>query len=344
MEDPSREEMYRELEDPSREEIYREFFEQALYGCVISRMDGKFVLVNQAFADILGLTIEETLKLTYKNVTPIEYTEPDRKEIEELVRTGQCGPFEKTYIRKDESLVRIRLTLKLVEIGMREYIWSIVEEIPERRPSVLYQAAPMSLALYRALFQHAPVALAVCERDGRFVEVNQAYAELIGRTVDETLALKKGYWDITPQNPEAKAGEIAALEAIHGKGHYGPLYKEYLKKEGNREIPIEVTVQGVLLAFLNTSYIWSACYPGHIGRTPHRHPASQSHAELSVDETPPQDPTEPPSEKSVVDFPADVLWTPWRHAAEFIKVTEQEKVSRVPIDEPPPGTDDGKPA
>jgi acetylserotonin N-methyltransferase len=117
------------------------FFEQSPIGFVISDMDGKFMLVNQAYADIHGRTVEETLQLNYKEFTPKAYYDEDECQIAALKKNGHVGPFEKEYIRRDGSLVRIWLSLHLVKIENRPYIWSIVEQIAgqdlfQKRPSL----------------------------------------------------------------------------------------------------------------------------------------------------------------------------------------------------------------
>lgn len=110
-------------------QLYYTFFEQSPIGFVISDMDGKFILVNQAYADIHGRTVEETLRLNYKDFTPRFYQDEDAEQIAALKQNGHFGPFEKEYVRKDGSLVRVWLSLHLVKIASQEYIWSIVEQI-----------------------------------------------------------------------------------------------------------------------------------------------------------------------------------------------------------------------
>ena len=51
-------------------EMYFSFFEDAPVGFVISRLDGQLVLVNKAYADILGRSVEETLHMTTRTSHP----------------------------------------------------------------------------------------------------------------------------------------------------------------------------------------------------------------------------------------------------------------------------------
>ena len=42
---------------------------------------------------------------------------------------------------------------------------------------------------HRILFEHSPIGVALCRMNGELVEVNPAFAKIIGRTVEETLRL-----------------------------------------------------------------------------------------------------------------------------------------------------------
>lgn len=94
-------------------------------------MDGTLIDVNEAYAKIIGRTVEETLKLTYWDITPEQYREEELKQLESLRKTGRYGPYEKHYIHKDGHLVPVRLQGILVKIEGEDFIWSSVEDITE---------------------------------------------------------------------------------------------------------------------------------------------------------------------------------------------------------------------
>lgn len=105
---------------------------------------------------------------------------------------------------------------------------------------------------YRTLFEEAPIGLALCRLDdGKLVDVNKAYADILGRTVAETLGLS--YWQITPRKYERQEAE--QLEAIKTEGRYGPYEKDYLHRENNRMVPVRLS--GVVVEIDGVKYIWS---------------------------------------------------------------------------------------
>lgn len=103
----------------------------------------------------------------------------------------------------------------------------------------------------RNLFDQSPIGLALCRMDGTMVDVNLAYAKIIGRTVQECLKLT--YWDITPQKYAAQ--EEMQLESLRTTGRYGPYEKEYIHKGGHT---VPVRLQGLILEKDGKQFIWSS--------------------------------------------------------------------------------------
>src|SRR5262249_17918233 len=62
-------------------EMCSAFFEQAETGFAISDMDGRLLLVNEAYARILDRTVADTLRLNYKDITPRNYAKEDAEQI-----------------------------------------------------------------------------------------------------------------------------------------------------------------------------------------------------------------------------------------------------------------------
>jgi PAS domain S-box-containing protein len=116
-------------------ELYSAFFEQSKVGLVIAKWDGEFLLVNQAFAKILGQEVPEVRGMNYKHITPKWYAEDDVEQINELETKGFSGPFRKEYIRKNErgedELVSVRVTLKKILIKGEKCIWASVESVDD---------------------------------------------------------------------------------------------------------------------------------------------------------------------------------------------------------------------
>lgn len=100
------------------------------------------------------------------------------------------------------------------------------------------------------LIESLPLGLALCRMDGSLVEINQAYADIIGRNIDEVLPLS--YWDITPEKYSKQESE--QLELLKSTGQYGPYTKEYIHKNGQL-VPVQLI--GRLIQRGDENFIWS---------------------------------------------------------------------------------------
>jgi PAS domain S-box-containing protein len=207
-------------------------------------MNGDFIKVNQAFADLMGRQIKDLIGMSYQSFTPKKLESEDREQIDEFQKSGQIGPFEKEYIHVNDHLVPIRMIVKKIRIGNRNYKWIVAENY--------------STETYRVLFQKTTVGLALCQWDGTFVSVNETYANITGWTVDELLGRIPGrhrmtYWQITPKELHDQQ-EKEQLRNLEATGRYGPYSKNYLRKDGTQ---VPVTLTGVRLKIDDKDYIWS---------------------------------------------------------------------------------------
>jgi len=110
-------------------------FENTVIGLALCRMNGDLVDVNAAYAELLGMSIEQVLTLSYWEITPEKYASREKIQLESLEKTGRYGPYEKDYIHADGHLVPVRLSGQIVDIDGEKYIWSSVEDITERKQS-----------------------------------------------------------------------------------------------------------------------------------------------------------------------------------------------------------------
>jgi two-component system, cell cycle sensor histidine kinase and response regulator CckA len=139
------------------------------------------------------------------------------------------------------------------ETSLRRAHTSALEANAELERRVAQRTAELQQALtnQRVLFQTSPTALALCEMDGKLIEVNPAFLRIIGYSEAEARDLN--YWDITPRAFAEQ--ETAQLEQLRKTGRYGPYIKEYRHKDGHR-VPVRLT--GLLIERGSQQYIWSS--------------------------------------------------------------------------------------
>lgn len=153
------------------EQYHRTLFNQSPIGLALAKMDGKLIDVNPTFANIIGMTVEEVLNLSYWDITPEKYGLQEQQLLQDLFTTGKYGPYEKEYIHKDGHLVPVRLQGLILERQGEQYIWSSVEDITERkRTEEKIRASESSL---RAIFENSLQSFVLLDRDYRILAFNK---------------------------------------------------------------------------------------------------------------------------------------------------------------------------
>jgi len=114
-----------------------------------------------------------------------------------------------------------------------------------------YEKIRSSEKYNRDLFESSSIGLALTKKDGTIVDINRAYANIIGRTVEQTKSLT--YWEITPADYLDKQKE--QLASLENYGVYGPYEKEYLHIDGHR---VPVRLSGKYIERDGEQYIWSS--------------------------------------------------------------------------------------
>jgi PAS domain S-box-containing protein len=103
----------------------------------------------------------------------------------------------------------------------------------------------------RELFERSPMGLSLSTLDGRLVEVNPAFAGLVGRTREEVLSAPVG--NLTPHR-WWKEGE-ARNQGLFETGRFGPWERECVRSDGTR---VPVRVSGFVVEWHGRPHMWSS--------------------------------------------------------------------------------------
>ncbi len=141
----------------AQEAKFRGLFELSPVGIAMNdSKTGEFLEFNAAINEPAGYTPEEFKRLSYFDVTPEEYMEDEKRQLESLERTGRYGPFEKEYIRKDGSRYPVLLHgFKTTTPEGREVIWSIIQDVSEiKQAQAAAEAASRAKSEFLANMSH----------------------------------------------------------------------------------------------------------------------------------------------------------------------------------------------
>ncbi len=188
------------------EERFRATFEQAAVGILHVSFEGRILRCNQRFADFLGYSPEEIAGKLFQQFTPPEYLSESKEILREL-GAGDLDEqgFEKPYIRKDGSILWVRLNTSVQRDGkgLPLHLVTFVEDISARKEAEedLAKAArelQASEIRHRTVFQTSLDAMNISRlSDGKLVDVNKTFLDLTGFEREEVIGrttVELGIW------------------------------------------------------------------------------------------------------------------------------------------------------
>lgn len=221
------------------EERFKRLFEFSPLGIALVDEHGHFQETNSAFADMLGYTEEELVSMNYWDINRVKHFTGERTFFDKLQGTGRFGPFDKEYVRKDGSTVPVLLHgMRVISSAGEVQIWGIAQDISARKKAE--RALRDSEEKFKALFEFSPLGMARVSWEGKFLQVNKAFADMVGYTAEEIYALT--YWDVTPRKYEEQENKI--LEIVRATGTFGPFEKEYIHRDGHL---VPIVLSGMLI-------------------------------------------------------------------------------------------------
>lgn len=105
-------------------------------------------------------------------------------------------------------------------------------------------------AFSEGLFGHASIGMNLCRLDGRWLDSNLAFLDIIGYDEEEAKSLT--YWELTPR--EYDDAEQEQLRSLETTGRYGPYEKDFVRKDGTR---VPVRLHGFTFERGGETFIWS---------------------------------------------------------------------------------------
>ena len=169
------------------EEKFRDIFESANVGKAITSTT-ETIAVNDALADMLGYTREELLAISWEKLTyPDDF--PYTKEKVDALHRGEVDAvrYEKRYIHKKGHLVWVDISVKTHRNsdGKVEYIFSTIIDISEKK--IAEEKLRESETRFRMLFDQAPVGYQSLDEEGKFIDVNSTWLEILGYEREEVI-------------------------------------------------------------------------------------------------------------------------------------------------------------
>ncbi|HQP30252.1 MAG TPA: PAS domain S-box protein, partial [Deltaproteobacteria bacterium] len=164
------------------EERYRAFFENAIEGVFQMSLEGRFMAANPSAARMLGYASPLDMINAYGDAGHELLADPleGRALRERLLQEGRVVGYETFLARADGRRIWGLLNLRLQQGAQGDpgYIEGSCMDLNDRK--LIEQALKANEAKYRGIFENTVVGIAQTTLEGRYLNVNQAFARMLG--------------------------------------------------------------------------------------------------------------------------------------------------------------------
>jgi PAS domain S-box-containing protein len=165
-----------------QEKLYRTLIEKSLDGIVISQ-DGKVILVNKAFADMIGYTIEECIE----TFGPHAIAPEDRERVMNIHLSrmkGELGDmrYNASLLHKNGEKMIAEFNSTTIEMNGKPASLISVRDITDRIK--MQESIEKSERKYKTLVENSLEGITII-RDNRILFANDTYCKMLGYTCEE---------------------------------------------------------------------------------------------------------------------------------------------------------------
>jgi two-component system, sensor histidine kinase and response regulator len=206
----------RAAQDAEREatEMFETAFSRAPTGVALLAMDGVFLRVNATLCDMLGRPEHEIV-----GSTSLPFTHPDDLTLttdayEKLRTQGPPVATEKRYLRPDGHVVwasNSGVTIRSPDGGPKHIVGHF-RDVTELKVAELERAE--ATQRFETAFADASIGMMIAGVDGRYLQVNDAFCAMLGRSPEALVGLAREA--IT--HPDDVAGDEDAIRELFAGG------------------------------------------------------------------------------------------------------------------------------
>ncbi len=186
---------------------YKTLVEKPLQGVTVIQ-NSRYVYVNQAFADMVGYSVDELLEMTSEEGWGLVHPDDKSRLLKYAADRNEGRPtpiqYEYRFIKKDGSLIFVEAFSSLIEYDGVRALEILIIDRTEREKAEVKQRETENL--YRALIETSPDAITLTNLDGNLIMANKQAIKMHGCETEEDLLGKAAIEMIAPRDRElAKA-------------------------------------------------------------------------------------------------------------------------------------------
>ncbi|MCF8028846.1 MAG: PAS domain S-box protein [Desulfobacteraceae bacterium] len=161
---------------------------------------GHIVYANHSSCNSLGYSRDELLSMKIFDIDP-EFSPNQWEQHKEKRRRVGTMAFESRHITKDGRIFPVEIRSNHFEYNGDELSLTFDRDITERKRTE--QALRESETRFRQLFKMAPTPMAHVSKDGRVLDVNDAFLDIIGYSTDDAPTLEQA-WQLSFEDSDQK--------------------------------------------------------------------------------------------------------------------------------------------
>jgi PAS domain S-box-containing protein len=225
---------------------FRRLAESGVIALVTADLEGNLLDANECFETMVGYTRDDVLtgRVRWADMTPPEWSEADRKAVEQLKTTGVASVYEKEYLRKDGSRVPVVQGSAMLDASAEQCVTFVLDLTERRRAEATIErmhAQHTADIGFRALLEMAPDAIVVTGDDGRITFVNVRTEKLFGYASAELVGQHLEL--LVPERfRKAHTGHLARFFEQPGARPMGSGLELFGRRKDGTELPIEVSL------------------------------------------------------------------------------------------------------
>ena len=187
-------------------------------------LEGRLLAVNLAPSRILGYSVEELLEKTLPQLLAPEFADLFPNYVETIRRDGMASGRMMLLTRGGERRVCEYHSWLRIDAQTRPFVVGMAHDVTEHLASE--RAVRTTEKTFRSIFQDAPVGMLIATREGRILDVNQAFCEFLGYCPEELVG-QTVLQLIHPEDVEATV--LALRQRSTGSNAIDSLPKRYLQ-------------------------------------------------------------------------------------------------------------------